>query len=92
MCRLLARSLAMTMAIFRFEFRLAGPGLMFYLPRTFQPDENPFLIEGRIKARQWMRDRGIGPSLEIQQFVVAMRCNGKLTSYYKRRASHGNME
>lgn len=62
MCRLHIRSRAMTIATFLFErdvFHVAAPALMFYLPRSFQPEESPSLIEARIKARQWMRDRGI---------------------------------
>ena len=49
----------MTIPTSRFEFHLSGPTLMFHLPLTFQPDENPALIEARIKARQWMRQSAV---------------------------------
>lgn len=94
MCRRHTRSPAMTIATFLFErdvFHVAAP-LMFYLPRSFQPEESPALIEARIRARQWMRDRGIGRSLDIQHFVVAMQGNHKLTSCYNVESHTENME
>lgn len=61
----------MTIPTSRFEFHLSGPTLMFQLPLTFQPDENPALVEARIKARRWMRERGMCQSCACPQFVVA---------------------
>lgn len=62
MCHRHDRSPAMTIAKFRSSRCLHGaaPALMFYLPRSFQCEESPTLIEARIQARRWMQQRGIG--------------------------------
>lgn len=73
MCRRHTRSLAMTIATFLFDRDVfhASPALMFYLPRAFETEESPALIEARIQARLWMRDRGICQACANPQFVVA---------------------
>lgn len=68
----------MTTAIFRFDrlmFRTVERELMFVLPRAFQADESPALIEARMHARRWMEQRQLRRSMSpaVSQSTVNQR-------------------